>query len=170
MLMLIGLGGNDGDVLGAFAGAIAALGREVRVLARSSVWRSGPLGPPQPDFLNATALVESTAHPLALLALCQRLEASAGRYRLREPRYGPRPLDLDLLIAPRVVIESATLTLPHPRLAERRFALAPASEIAAGWLHPRVHRTIEALAASPTIAAQRCEPAMPAGAWGVTVR
>lgn len=168
MLLLIGLGGNDGDVLSAFADALAGLAREVTVIARSSVWRSAPLGPPQRDFLNAAALVDTKAHPWALLALCQRLEAEAGRDRSLESRYGPRPLDLDLLIAPLLVIESATLTLPHPRLAERRFALAPAAELAADWLHPRLHRTMKELATSPIVAAQRCELAVPAEAWGAT--
>jgi len=170
VLVLIGFGGNDGDVLGAFAGAVAGLGREVAVIARSSVWRSAPLGPPQRDFLNAAVLVDVTAHPCTLLALCQRLETEAGRDRSRETRNGPRPLDLDLLIAPRLVIESAALTLPHSRLAGRRFALAPAAELAADWLHPRLHRTLRELGVSPSVAAQRCEPALPPDGWGATAR
>jgi 2-amino-4-hydroxy-6-hydroxymethyldihydropteridine diphosphokinase len=127
------------------------------VLACSGVWRSAPLGQPQDDFLNAAALVESRSHPRALLALCQRLEAAAGRDRDVERRWGPRTLDLDLLVAPGVVIDSPDLVLPHPRLAERRFALAPAAEIAPGWFHPRLHRTLADLAAAPEIAAQRCD-------------
>ncbi len=167
MPLLIGLGGNEGDVLGAFTAAVAAFARELRVLGRSSVWRSEPLGPPQPDFLNAAVLVESPSHPGAVLALCRELEAAAGRDRSRRSRLGPRPLDLDLLIAPRLVIESGALTLPHPRLAERRFALAPAAELAPEWLHPRAHRTIAALAASPSVASQRCVAEVPPNGWGV---
>jgi 2-amino-4-hydroxy-6-hydroxymethyldihydropteridine diphosphokinase len=155
--LVIGLGGNRGDVSAAFSAAVAGLARELRVIAVSSLWRSAAQGPPQDDFTNAAALVETAAHPLALLALCVRLEAAAGRDRERETRWGPRTLDLDLLLAPGLVIESAALTLPHPRLAERRFALAPAAEVAPGWLHPRLHRTIAQLAAAPTIIAQRCE-------------
>lgn len=170
MLLLIGLGANHGDVLSAFAGAVAGLGREVRVLARSNIWRSAPLGPPQRDFMNAAVLVEVAAHPHLLLGLCQHLEAEAGRDRSREPRFGPRPLDLDLLIAPRLVIESATLTLPHPRLAERRFALAPAAELAPDWLHPRLHCPLKELAASPVVAVQRCELAVLSDAWGALRR
>lgn len=170
MRLLIGLGGNCGDVLESFAAAVAGLAREANVIARSGVWRSAPLGPPQPDFLNAVVLVEVTAHPDALLALCQRLEAEAGRARAREPRYGPRPLDLDLLIAPRLAIESPTLTLPHPRFAERRFALAPAEEVAGDWIHPRLHRTLKTLAESPVVASQRCDLAVPSSAWGVATR
>jgi 2-amino-4-hydroxy-6-hydroxymethyldihydropteridine diphosphokinase len=155
--ILIGFGGNVGDVTAAFASALDALAPEVHVLARSAVWRSAPLGPPQQDFLNAVALVETDAHPLTLLSLCRRLEEAAGRERSRAERWGPRPLDLDLLIAPGIVIESPTLTLPHPRLAERRFALAPAAELAPDWVHPRRHRTLAELVAAPALAAQPCE-------------
>lgn len=157
MQLLIGLGGNAGDVLGAFSRALASLQSHVAVLARSSVWRSAPEGPPQPDYLNAAALLETEVHPVAILTLCQRLEAEEGRDRARERRWGPRPLDLDLLIAPGVVIESPVLVLPHPRLGVRRFALAPAAELAPGWLHPRLHRTLAELAFAPEIAAQRCD-------------
>jgi 2-amino-4-hydroxy-6-hydroxymethyldihydropteridine diphosphokinase len=155
--LVIGLGGNVGDVARAFSAALGALANELRVLARSGLWRSAPMGPPQEEFTNAAVLVDTAAHPLALLALCQRIEAAAGRDRGREPRWGPRALDLDLLLAPGLAIESATLTLPHPRLAERRFALEPAAEVAPGWLHPRLHRTLAELAASPALADQRCE-------------
>ncbi len=157
MQLLIGLGGNQGDVPAAFLRAVAGLDRRVRVLARSSVWRSAPLGPPQPDYLNAVLLVESSAHPLAILTICQRLEGEAGRDRTRDARWEPRPLDLDLLIAPGLVVEAAALTLPHPRLALRRFVLAPAAELAPDWLHPRLQRTLGELASLPAAAAQRCD-------------
>lgn len=157
MQLLIGLGGNAGDVLGAFSRALASLQSHVAVLARSNVWRSAPEGPPQPDYLNAAALLETEVHPVAILTLCQRLEAEEGRDRARERRWGSRPLDLDLLIAPGVVIEAPALVLPHPRLGVRRFALAPAAELAPGWLHPRLHRTLAELASAPEIAAQRCD-------------
>jgi len=163
--VIVSLGGNVGDVMVAFARALAGLAREARVLACSSLWRSAPLGPPQQDFLNAAALVEMDAHPLALLVLCQRLETAAGRDRTREERWGPRPLDLDLLIAPGVVIESPTLTLPHAHLAKRRFMLAPAAELAPDWVHPRLHRTLSELAAAPSVVAQRCELVMLRDAW-----
>ena len=157
MRLLIGLGGNEGDVLGAFSGALANLEPRLTELARSSVWRSAPQGPPQPDYLNAAVLVETADHPLVILTFCQRLEAEAGRARAGVQRWGPRPLDLDLLIAPGLVIETPVLVLPHPRLAERAFALAPAAELAPDWLHPRLHRTLAELAAAPEIAAQRCD-------------
>ena len=157
MQLLIGLGGNEGEVLQAFSGALAALRARLRVLALSGVWRGAPVGPPQADYLNAAVLVETADHPLAFLTFCQHLEAEAGRDRAREQRWGPRPLDLDLLIAPGLVIEAPVLVLPHPRLAERRFALAPSAELAAEWLHPRLHRTLAQLVTVPEIVAQRCD-------------
>lgn len=165
MLLLIGLGGNRGDVLAAFAGAVAGLSREVRVLARSSIWRSAPVGPAQEDFLNAAVLVETSTHPRALLAVCQRLEAAAGRDRSLERRWGPRTLDLDLLLANRLVIESGALVLPHPRFAERRFTLAPAAELAPEWWHPRLWRTLKELSEGAAVAGQRCELVVPSGDW-----
>ena len=157
MRIVIGLGGNQGDVPRAFGSVLETLGREVAVLAQSSLWRSAAQGPEQSDFINAAVLVETGVHPAAILAICRRLEESAGRDRTRELRWGPRPLDLDLLLAAGLVVESPKLTLPHPRLAERLFALAPAAEVAPEWLHPRRHRTLAELAALPALLAQRCE-------------
>ncbi len=157
MRLLIGLGGNQGDVRAAFSRALRGLREEARVTACSGLWRSAPEGPPQADYLNAVALVEFGGHPLALLAICRRLEAEAGRDRTREERWGPRPLDLDLLIAPGIVISSAALELPHPRLAGRRFTLAPAAELAPDWVHPRLLRALGDLAAAPEVAEQRCD-------------
>jgi 2-amino-4-hydroxy-6-hydroxymethyldihydropteridine diphosphokinase len=155
--VLIGLGANQGNVAGTFLRAVERLRERAGVIACSSLWRSAPLGPPQADYTNAAALVEAGEHPAALLAFCQRLEAEAGRDRIREGRWGARPLDLDLLIAPGVVVSSAALELPHPRLAQRRFALAPAAELVPSWVHPRLWRTIGALAAAPELAGQRCD-------------
>lgn len=145
--ILLGLGGNVGDVRDAFVRAAAALEARFGPLERSSLWRSAPVGPAQPEYLNAALLARIDCHPLRLLAICQALESGAGRDRAAEPRWGPRPLDLDLLISPDAVIESPGLTLPHPRLHERAFALFPAAELAPGWLHPRLRRTLSALAA-----------------------
>ena len=156
MHVLLGLGGNLGDVSDAFAAAAACLSRRFRLLGCSSLWRTAPLGPPQPDFLNAALLVEVDVAPLALLAICQRLETAAGRDRGTGARFGPRVLDIDLLLAPDLVVEGAALTLPHPRLAERRFALLPACELVPDWVHPRRHRTLEELAATVSPAEQPC--------------
>jgi 2-amino-4-hydroxy-6-hydroxymethyldihydropteridine diphosphokinase len=155
--ILIGLGGNLGDPAATFAAAAGALARESRLAGRSQLWRSAPVGPPQPDFLNAALLVEIDSDPFRLLACAQRIELAAGRDRARETRFGPRPLDIDLLLAPGLVIESPSLVLPHPRLDERRFALLPAAELAPAWVHPRLHRTLADLAARLDPGSQQCE-------------
>jgi 2-amino-4-hydroxy-6-hydroxymethyldihydropteridine diphosphokinase len=157
MQLLIGLGGNTGEVATAFATAGTALAVRFRLLGTSGLWRSAPVGPPQPDFLNAALLLDVDVHPLEVLVACRRLEQAAGRRRDLETRWGPRPLDLDLLAAGDLVIESRALTLPHPRLAQRRFALLPAVELAREWRHPRALRTLAELAADLDATAQPCE-------------
>jgi 2-amino-4-hydroxy-6-hydroxymethyldihydropteridine diphosphokinase len=168
MRVLVGLGGNQGDAAAALAAATAAFGRCFRLLGRSALWRTAPLGPPQPDYLNAALLLEVDCDPLRLLACAQQLEAAAGRERDREQRLGPRPLDIDLLLAPGLVVESPALVLPHPRLVDRRFALLPAAELAPDWIHPREHRTVAALAAALDAEAQPCERVGPLPASGIT--
>ena len=157
MRVVLGLGGNVGDVGTSFATALRGLATGARVEAVSSLWRTAPVGPDQPEFLNAAALVGWPGHPLELLVVALGLEAAAGRDRRCERRWGPRTLDLDLLLAEDIVIESPGLVVPHPRLAERRFALAPAAELVPDWRHPRLHRTVADLAADRVVAGQRCE-------------
>ena len=154
MEILIGLGGNLGKPDQAFARALEALADDGRVVTLSRLWRTRPVGPSQPDFLNAAAVIEWPAAPRSLLDRCRELEAAAGRDRAREERWGPRSLDLDLLMAPAVVTRSADLEIPHPHFHRRRFALEPAAEVAANWIHPLLGLTIEALAEM----ARQCEP------------
>lgn len=161
MLVLLGLGGNCGEVASAFARCAAALARQLPVLGASGLWRSAPVGPPQPDYLNAALLVRFDAPLRRLLATCRELEAAAGRDRGREPRWGPRPLDVDILLAPGLVVESPDLVVPHPRLAARRFALLPACELVPGWLHPRLRRSLAELLAGLDPLGQPCHPAGP---------
>jgi 2-amino-4-hydroxy-6-hydroxymethyldihydropteridine diphosphokinase len=130
----------------AFSECLASLAAEGQVVDVSRLWRTRAIGPPQPDYLNAAALVEWPAGPRALLARCLELEAAAGRQRSAETRWGPRTLDIDLLLAESVVCRGPMLTLPHPRLYERRFALEPAAETAPNWTHPLLGRTIAKLA------------------------
>jgi 2-amino-4-hydroxy-6-hydroxymethyldihydropteridine diphosphokinase len=143
-----------GDGRRIFSDCLAALAAEGRVIASSRIWRTRAVGPAQPDFLNAAALIDWPAGPRPLLERCRELEAAAGRDRTREERWGPRTLDLDLLIAASVVCRGPELELPHPRMHERRFALEPAAEVVPNWIHPLLGRTIEDLA----IAAREREP------------
>ena len=144
--VILGLGGNLGDVRDSFVNALGALSDIGRVGAVSRVWRTRAVGPPQPDYLNAAAVVEWPSSPRQLFARCLELERAAGRDRNREERWGPRALDIDLLLADSFVSVGPVLKMPHPRFHERRFALEPAAEIAPEWMHPLLGRTVAKLA------------------------
>jgi 2-amino-4-hydroxy-6-hydroxymethyldihydropteridine diphosphokinase len=127
----LGLGGNVGDVANAFVEAFARLAAApgVSLGALSSVYRTPPWGKlDQPDFLNMAALVETTLPARALLTLCLEVERGLGRER-RE-RWGPRLIDIDVLTHGEAMIDEPDLKVPHPRLTQRAFALAPLAEIA----------------------------------------
>jgi 2-amino-4-hydroxy-6-hydroxymethyldihydropteridine diphosphokinase len=144
--VVLGLGGNTGEPEPAFRHALEQLACDGRIEAVSRLWRTRPVGPMQPDYLNAAAVVSWPGGPRSLLAHCRQLEAAAGRDRSTGERWGPRALDLDLLLAEDVVCRGPVLELPHPRLHERRFALEPAAEVAPGWLHPLLGLTVGQLA------------------------
>jgi 2-amino-4-hydroxy-6-hydroxymethyldihydropteridine diphosphokinase len=129
---VVGLGANLGDPRATFEAAIAELGATpgVAVRARSALYRTAPIGPPQPEFRNAAVRLEAALEPEALLDRLLAIEAAHGRDRAREQRWGPRPLDLDLLFVFGHRVASARLEVPHPRLAQRAFALAPLLDVA----------------------------------------
>jgi len=145
--VIVGFGANLGDPPTVFAAALDRLSRETEIIGVSCLWRTRPDGPDQPDFTNAAVLLRWPGDPLRLLRRCRDIEADAGRRREAEDRWGPRILDLDLLVARDLVWRSGDLTLPHPRFHQRAFALVPAAELAPDWLHPLVGKTIEELAA-----------------------
>ncbi len=129
----LGLGGNLGDPVAAFAAALARLRAHdaVELKAASSVWRTAPWGKlDQPEFRNMAVLIGTSLPAEELLALCLDIERQSGRER-RE-RWGPRTLDIDILTYGGEVIDQPGLQIPHPRIAERAFVLAPLAEIAPG--------------------------------------
>jgi 2-amino-4-hydroxy-6-hydroxymethyldihydropteridine diphosphokinase len=126
----VGLGANLGDRLATLRAAAGALAGspEIAVLARSSVWETAPVGgPPQPDYLNAALLVRTGLEPADLLAVLLGVERRFGR--VRTVRDAPRTLDLDLLWMEGEALRTPELEVPHPRLRERAFALAPLVEV-----------------------------------------
>ncbi len=131
----IALGGNIGDVRVTFDRAIAMLcdGTAVRLKARSSDYRTPPWGvTDQPPFLNAVIEVATSLAPRDLFARALAIERALGRDRSKERRWGPRPIDIDLLAYDNLVLHDPELTLPHPRMFERAFVLVPLAEIAPG--------------------------------------
>jgi 2-amino-4-hydroxy-6-hydroxymethyldihydropteridine diphosphokinase len=129
---LVSLGGNVGDVRDTLDRAVAMLcdGREVRLLARSSDYRTPPWGvADQPPFVNLCIAVETHLMPHALLVRAQAVERALGRDRAGERRWGPRPVDIDLLAYDDLAVCDTDLTLPHPHLLERAFVLVPLAEI-----------------------------------------
>lgn len=131
----IGLGGNIGDVATALRGALAALGAlpGTRLLRASRFYRTPAWGvEAQPDFINAAAVVETTLAPRALLDALLGIERAHGRERAADgSRWGPRTLDLDLLLHGDAVIDEPGLVLPHPQMHLRAFVLLPLAEVAA---------------------------------------
>jgi 2-amino-4-hydroxy-6-hydroxymethyldihydropteridine diphosphokinase len=130
---LLVLGGNLGDVRTTLGRAVTALcdGREVKLVARSSDYRTPPWGvTDQPPFINLAIVVETALTPRALLDRALAVEAMFGRDRTKERRWGPRILDIDIIAFDALEIEESGLTLPHPHLFERAFVLAPLAEIA----------------------------------------
>ena len=126
----VAIGANLGDAEAAVKAAMDALGalQRTQVTARSSLYRSAPVDATGPDFINAVVALRTGLDAEQLLIAMQRLEAQAGRER-PFPK-APRTLDLDLLMHGNSVINTPTLTLPHPRMRERAFVLKPLAEIA----------------------------------------
>jgi len=106
------------------------------------MWETAPIGPDQPDYLNAVVVVDTLLGPRPLLVHCRGLERAAGRER-RE-RWGPRPLDLDILLYGDAQLEGDDLTIPHPRMQDRRFVLEPLAEAWPGAMIPG-HGAVEDL-------------------------
>ncbi|MGA1078456.1 MAG: 2-amino-4-hydroxy-6-hydroxymethyldihydropteridine diphosphokinase [Nitriliruptoraceae bacterium] len=151
--VLLGLGANVGDALATLAAAVDLLGDVLTVTDVSSVYATPPWpGPddprhvPQDEYLNLVGRGEGGPGPEALLDAALELEALLGRDRAREVRWGPRPIDIDLLLHGDEVRDTPRLVLPHPRLAERAFVLVPALEVWPGGSLPDGRRFADLLA------------------------
>lgn len=151
----VGIGANLGDALATVKAAIEAL-RPLGLQRCSSLYRSAPQQAKGPDFVNAVALLHSALAPEALLAELQAIERHFGRQR--PYHHAPRTLDLDLLLLGNEVCNSARLTLPHPRLAQRAFVLQPLLELSPTLQVPGLGALSPCLAATATQAIQRIEP------------
>ena len=143
----VGLGANLGDPERALVSAVDHLGRRPDVELRrcSSLYAAAPIGPAQPEFRNAVVALATRLTPPELLAALLEIERAHGR--LRAERWGPRLLDLDILLWGGRVVDQPGLRIPHPELSRRRFALEPLAELDPGARHPVLQKTVAELLA-----------------------
>ena len=140
----LGLGSNLGEAAKQFTATCRALAPEVRVTARSSLYRSRPYGfADQPDFTNAVVRATTTLAPQALLAKTEAVEEALGKAPVR--RNGPRLIDLDVLLYGDLEVEEEGLTIPHPGVIQRDFVLVPLLELNPDLRHPRTQQRLQEL-------------------------
>ncbi|MGI0489156.1 2-amino-4-hydroxy-6-hydroxymethyldihydropteridine diphosphokinase [Pantanalinema rosaneae CENA516] len=144
-LSAIALGSNLGDSLAILESALRQLAQtpNIQLLAHSHWYQTKAVGPPQPDYLNGCALLQTNLSPLQLLATLLQIEATFGR--VRRERWAARTLDLDLLLFDDLILDTPTLKIPHPRMAERAFVLVPLAEISPNWKEPMSGKAIAEL-------------------------
>lgn len=132
----IALGSNLGDSSTILENSLKILAQnpDIAIASRSHWYKTPPVGPPQPDYLNGCALLEVKLTPEALLKTLLDVECQFGR--VRREKWGPRSLDLDLLLYNDLILDTPDLQIPHPRMRERAFVLVPLAEIAPDWIDP----------------------------------
>jgi 2-amino-4-hydroxy-6-hydroxymethyldihydropteridine diphosphokinase len=151
----IGIGTNLGDRLANYHEALERIGklRQTRIVRQSSIYETEPVGEVIGPFLNGAVEVETEFTAEALMHQLLSIEHVMGRKRVRMPKgaarakYKPRIIDLDLLFFNNELLDGPKLTVPHPRLQERRFVLVPMSELAPALIHPRLNASISELLA-----------------------
>ncbi len=131
---MLGLGSNLGNRLGYLQQAVRQLQQHAQITAISALYETAPVGPAQPDYLNAALRLRASLEPLALLELQLRIERGLGRERLQ--RWGPRTLDLDLLFIVGRTVDRPDLLVPHRELTQRAFALLPLLDVMPGASDP----------------------------------
>ena len=140
----IGIGSNVGERLDNIKVAIEALKKIGAIERISPVYKTAPIGPKQRDFLNCAAALRTALKPQELLQELKRIESEMGR-PIADFRWGPRIIDLDILLAGKTVINTPPLKIPHPEMHDRLFVLVPLSDIASRTVHPLKKKRISAL-------------------------
>jgi 2-amino-4-hydroxy-6-hydroxymethyldihydropteridine diphosphokinase len=132
----IALGSNLGDSLATLEAALAVLASitGIDLITRSPWYQTKAVGPPQPDYLNGCALLQVTLTPHQLMDILLEIEAAFGR--IRQGKWQPRTLDLDMLLFDDVILDTPHLQIPHPRMTQRAFVLIPLADIASDWIEP----------------------------------
>ena len=149
---VIGLGSNLGDRLAHLQKGITGLASCCKVVAVSSVFETQPVGPSQPAYLNAAAIVETEMSPAQLMEHCLAIGQEAGRQRLE--KWGPRTLDLDVLDIAGVTSSDPFVVVPHPYSHQRGFVLIPWAHIRPQWMHSAVNESVGELASRIDVMAE----------------
>jgi 2-amino-4-hydroxy-6-hydroxymethyldihydropteridine diphosphokinase len=155
----IGIGSNVGDKKANCRKAVELLAAAGRIAGASSLYRTEPVGYElQNDFINAAVALETDCSPFELLSVCRSIEDKLGR--TRAVRWGPRTIDLDILLYGDLVLDAPDLVIPHPRMAARGFVLAPLAELAPDAVHPVFQKTVAGLfrELKDPHAVKRCAP------------
>ncbi len=138
----IALGSNLGDSFTILQQTCATLANteKIELIARSSWYKTKPIGPVQPDYLNGCVIIKTSLSPLELLNCLWKIEQQFGRER--KIKWGARTLDLDIILYDDLILNTPQLKIPHPHMKERAFVLNPLAQIAPNWIEPITGKTI----------------------------